>query len=495
MSREQLFASFIIDQDEGLEIALSAEHVIEATPIPGHIRPLPASIDFLEGIIHLRNDVIPVINMKKRLGLKRIVYSETAKVAVVRLFDQQIGLMFDDIKEVIRVGQQDIMPISSSLQTDDRIISALIKLKHGTRSADLLDLQHLFPGGLEKMGTSDGKRLSKNAEKIPVIYSRYVVFKCGAQEYGVPVKYSQEITFFTDINKMFKSGAIEGVLQLRGKTIPVLNAWYLLAGKGCTEPVLDGNCRVLVLYLEDCSFGMIVEEVKEILNVADDQVLSLPAGQGSNLTGIFAKPSGVNVMLLDMPRLICSQMKELKSIARINNGDNRQGNGSKTIASASHHLITENCYLVFAIEKNFAIELKDVQEIIENDSLMTMPGESGIHSGVINLRGQIVPVVNLRHFYGYPGRPEQLEASKLIICRGNAHTIALEVDRIVTIYKQEKYHTTPSLNPQLADKRDTLDRLIEFDGGNSQVEHVLVINMHNIIQNHLLLNRMDETNP
>jgi purine-binding chemotaxis protein CheW len=83
MTQEHLFASFMLDKTAGLEIALRAENVTEATPITGSIQALPASIDFLEGIMHLRNDVIPVINLKKRLGLTKHSYDAGAMVAVV----------------------------------------------------------------------------------------------------------------------------------------------------------------------------------------------------------------------------------------------------------------------------------------------------------------------------------------------------------------------------------------------------------------------------
>jgi purine-binding chemotaxis protein CheW len=63
--------------------------------------------------------------------------------------------------------------------------------------------------------------------------------------------------------------------------------------------------------------------------------------------------------------------------------------------------------------------------------------------------------------------------------------VALEVDGIVTIYKQEQYQNTASLKPELAKKEDILDRLIVFDGGVGKKQHVLVVNIHNLIRNHL----------
>jgi purine-binding chemotaxis protein CheW len=88
-------------------------------------------------------------------------------------------------------------------------------------------------------------------------------------------------------------------------------------------------------------------------------------------------------------------------------------------------------------------------------------------------------------------------ANKLIICRAHDQTVALEVDQIVTIYKQEKYHATPSLHPRLAARKDTLDRLIEFkgedNGGDRIVEHVLVVNIYNLVRNHLELGAEKDT--
>lgn len=474
----------MLDQTAGLEIALRAESVTEATPINGAIQTLPAGIDFLEGIMHLRDEVIPIINLKKRLGLIENSYGAGAKVAVVTLFNSRYGLLFDDIKEVFRVESAEIRPVSSALQSEDRIISALISLEKGKRIVEVLELENLFHGDFSEAENCDISIGASTCDTEPVIYSRYVVFSCDGQDYGVPVQYSQEITFCSDINKMFKSGCVDGALQLRGNTIPVINSQYLLSGTGNSTDDTREAHRILVLSSEECTLGMIVEEVKEIVTVAENEILPMPAGGSNGVAGIYARKGGGNIMLLDMPNLVCDHMEEIKSLARINN--KKEDAMDKQLSQFhAHHLITENCYLVFAIEKNFAIEIKDVQEIIESEEVMGIPGVTGFNSQIINLRGQIVPVVNLRSFYNYPLKIGIMEKSKLIICKGRSHTVALEVDRIVTIYKQEQYHATPSLNAQLAKRKDTLDRLIDFIGHDGISEHVLVVNIDNLVCNHM----------
>ncbi len=478
---DQLFASFMLDEKTDLEIALKAENVTEATPFNTSIQKLPASIDFLEGIMPLRGEIIPVINLKKRLGLDEYGYGENAKVAVVSLYNQQFGLLFDDIKEVFKADSEFIMPVNSVLQTEDRIISAIIRRNQGTRTAELLDLNYLFKDQQQETIDQLTKGTEAGEPSKQTTYSRWVIFSCLEQLYAVPVKYAREIAFFSGIDKTFQSGHVEGAIQLRGNTVPVLDGRYLLAEEGRKHSESTEN-RVLILASEDCSFGMMVDEITTIMTIADDAILPVPSSDSKNLLGIYPQEDSSNILLLDMPNLVCNQIDDIKSLARIKNNAGKSGNIEKTV-TRSHHLITENCYLIFSIQKHFAIELKDVQEIIESEDILKVPRASGYSTSVINLRGNIVPIINMRKFYNYP--ENDCKDSKLIICKGQSRTIALEVDQIVTIYKQEDYHSTPSLNSQFAEKKDTLDRLIEFIKEDGLKEHVLVVNMHNLIRNHL----------
>lgn len=478
---EQLFASFILDRKQGLEIAIAAESVTEATTITERIQPLPASVPFLEGIMHLRDKVIPILNMKKRMGISdSSAYDKDAKIAVVTIMGQPFGLLFDDIQEVLRVDESLLMPIQPALQSEDYVISDLITLKEDHRILEVLDLERLFDAD-ELLANHDAEKESTTQVNEIRSYSRYVIFSSGNAEYGVPVENSRELTFLSDIDDTFKTGHLEGALQLRGHTIPVLNAGTLLH-EAPLEDELQDSSRILVLATDALNFGMIIDEIKEILTVCNEEIMYTPKGGDDSVTGIYEPQTGRNIMLLDVVTLVSSQMKLLESMARIRSEDEEK---LELRTAESRHLITENCYLIFSIDKKFAIELKDVQEIIEHDNLLSLPGTQRFDSKIINLRGQIIPVVNLRAFYNYPDQQCPDANSRLIICRNKNHLVALQVDSIITIYKQEEFHETPSLKPQLQERQDTLDRLIEFIGEQGLIEHVLVVNTANLINNHL----------
>jgi len=478
---EQLFASFILDRDQGLEIAIAAENVTEATSITEKIQPLPASVPFLEGIMHLRDSVIPVLNMKKRMGLSGTSeYGKDAKIAVVILANQRFGLLFDDIQEVLRVDESLLMPIQPALQSKNCIISDLITLKENNRTLEVLNLNKLFVGD-QLLAAPEASHRPATEKSETRTYSRYVIFSSGDTEYGVPVENSRELTFLSDIDDTFKTGHLEGALQLRGHTIPVMNAGTLLHDH-LPDPKNKELSRILVMATDALNFGIIIDEIREILTVCKEEIMSTPKRAEDSVTGIYEPQAGRNIMLLDVVKLVASQMKLLESMAKIRTGDEEE---SIIKTAEARHLITENCYLIFSIGKHFAIELKDVQEIIEHSTLLSLPGASGFDSKILNLRSQIIPVINLRTFYSYEDEQETNSNSRLIICRNKTQLVALQVDSITTIYKQEQFHKTPSLNPQLQPRKDTLDRLIEFSGEEGVTEHVLVVNTANIIRNHL----------
>jgi purine-binding chemotaxis protein CheW len=307
------------------------------------------------------------------------------------------------------------------------------------------------------------------------------VFTSSGQDYGVPVERVQEITFLSRIDDTFRNDGIEGVVQLRGSAIPVLSATRLL---DTTEkiPPAGEETRILVLSAESFQYGLIVDGVREIVSIPDSAIMHSPLGVKGAVDGFYPRAEGNDIMLIRVDALIASKRRELSSVARLKTA------GSEVRVEADgalcRHLITADCYLVFSIGPNFAIALRDVQEIIEPGILLQLPAQTGFDRRVLNLRGEVVPVIDLRAFFGYPEKSATQDA-KLIVARNEERTIALEVDHILTIHKQVKYQTTPSLNPQLSHRKDTLDRLIEFIDESGLQTHVLVVNIEALMDNHL----------
>lgn len=70
---------------------------------------IPKAPDFIEGIINLRGKVIPVIDMRKRLGLEPKEPTRHARIIVIKFHDgKRVGVVVDSVTKVLRIEESEI---------------------------------------------------------------------------------------------------------------------------------------------------------------------------------------------------------------------------------------------------------------------------------------------------------------------------------------------------------------------------------------------------
>src|ERR1700734_2507245 len=91
-------------------------------------------------------------------------------------------------------------------------------------------------------------------------------------------------------------------------------------------------------------------------------------------------------------------------------------------------------FVVFRLGKEgYALEVMRVQEVLDMQSLTEVPGGPRFLLGVINLRGHVVPVYDLRMPFGLPKDTKQTRAPCVLIVEstlGNDQITGLLVDRV-----------------------------------------------------------------
>ena len=78
--------------------------------LPQKLSNLPRDSDLLDGVITLRGNVIPVMNMRKRFLMPVGDDDKPGKLLIVSLVKQLLALMVDDVMEVITVAAAEIKP-------------------------------------------------------------------------------------------------------------------------------------------------------------------------------------------------------------------------------------------------------------------------------------------------------------------------------------------------------------------------------------------------
>jgi purine-binding chemotaxis protein CheW len=69
---------------------------------------LPQAPDFVEGIINLRGQIIPIIDLKKRFRLGSSEMNEESRSVVVEVEGQTVGIVVDEVNEVLRLSKDSI---------------------------------------------------------------------------------------------------------------------------------------------------------------------------------------------------------------------------------------------------------------------------------------------------------------------------------------------------------------------------------------------------
>ncbi len=74
------------------------------------ITPVPRSAPWLKGIVTLRGVIVPIFDLRSRLGLVEIEYGPESRIIVVYRGEEFAGLIVDRITQVIRVPVETIEP-------------------------------------------------------------------------------------------------------------------------------------------------------------------------------------------------------------------------------------------------------------------------------------------------------------------------------------------------------------------------------------------------
>jgi len=104
---------------------------------------VPNTPPFVEGVVNLRGRIIPVINLRSRLGLELKEYDSETRIIVVDLHDKTIGFIVDEVKEVLRIPKNITeQPPEVVTGVDSEYITAIGKLED--RLLILLDLTKIL---------------------------------------------------------------------------------------------------------------------------------------------------------------------------------------------------------------------------------------------------------------------------------------------------------------------------------------------------------------
>jgi len=132
---------FIAFKLGGCDCGIGIQQIREINRL-AEISRMPGTPLFIEGVINLRGEVIPVLDLLKLFEMGKSVITPASRILVVEVNEKTVGCIVDSVNEVLRVDSIEEIP-DLLLQTGDhRFVTEVAKL--GERLILILDLDRIL---------------------------------------------------------------------------------------------------------------------------------------------------------------------------------------------------------------------------------------------------------------------------------------------------------------------------------------------------------------
>lgn len=320
------------------EYAIDITEVQEIVQLPDRITAVPNTPPHVLGLMSLRRRLLPLVSLRSLFGLPALAVDEQHRIVVVAVpGGGAVGLVTDTVKEVLSVPRSQADEMPGVLARDERLreFERICRLDDGKRLVSVIATERLLglaelrdalaaaPGAdasdadnevaMNRLDTAGAEAGTATDDDVQV-----VVFRLGAEEFGVPIMSVQEIVRVPEVLTRVPCTPpfVEGVINLRGTVLPVIDQRARL---GLEAIERNDRQRIMVYTLGSVRTGFIVDSVAEVLRIPRSRIAPAPelsSEQGRLITQV-AKLDGDKrlVMLIEPAQLLAAH--ETRSMATL----------------------------------------------------------------------------------------------------------------------------------------------------------------------------------
>lgn len=98
----------------GTRWGIDIMHTQEVIRIPD-ITPVHNSVYYIEGVINLRGKIVTIISLSKKMDVESSTFSDDHRIIIINNSDELVGLVVDEISDVIEVSPETLQPAPATL--------------------------------------------------------------------------------------------------------------------------------------------------------------------------------------------------------------------------------------------------------------------------------------------------------------------------------------------------------------------------------------------
>jgi len=435
--------------------ALPSQEVSEVVRFP-RVASVPQSPQSLLGLANLRSLVIPVVSLRSLLGLGEFKARQSTR-AIVLDAATPVALAVDGIEVITSVRPEQIDSGQAQLAAEPgELLRGAFQSQTSSGTAKILDIQALLATAFDGRMKSKSKREISRRQELevsddPTTSKQFLVsFDVNDQEYALPIEAVSEIVSLPEsiAELPFSETVLLGVVSFRNALLPLLSLRGLLGFEDVSEET--ARRKVIVSAVKGVPVGLVADGVRAILR-ADSafveptpQLLAARAGGEARVSAIYRAEGGKRLISILSPELLFRD-EVMQKI--------RTENAPKALKEreADTVLAEESQFIVFCLaDEEFCLPVSAVEEVAAIPSDITrIPKTPKFLEGIVNLRGEVLPVIDQRKRFDLPKFEGERRTQRVIVVKTGKHRAGLIVDSVSKLLRIPKDAIEPS--PDLAD--------------------------------------------
>jgi purine-binding chemotaxis protein CheW len=140
-STEEQLVVFRVDEEE---YCVNVDSVQEIIRVPEQLIRVPKALAFVEGLVNLRSTVLPVVDLRTRLGLPRVDREDRQRIVVLIIGGIRTGFIVDSVAEVMKLDRSMVEAAPGLSAEQASLISEVANLTEHKRMLLILQPEHLL---------------------------------------------------------------------------------------------------------------------------------------------------------------------------------------------------------------------------------------------------------------------------------------------------------------------------------------------------------------
>ncbi|MCB6179266.1 chemotaxis protein CheW [Rhodobacter sp. Har01] len=452
--------------------AFPMETVLEIIRVPAMVR-VPLTPDGFEGLSNLRGAILPVMDLRRAIGLPARSPDDASRTVVVDC-GRPVGLIVDRVSRVVSFAADRIAPqeTGSALgrSGSESVLSGVIKDSDGVGLIQILDARSAIAlaslAARGKAGRAEARAREETASAAAASATVQLVnLLIENQEYAFDLAEVDEIVRPPEAIFQLPQVAshVLGIIDLRNRLLPIVSLRRMF---GLADLAMAETNRILVVRVPgrdgtgegaQARVGIVVDQVREVMNVQACDLV--PVSGLINRDGRHR--IGQMCRLDDGRRLLgvlsCATLfDDAEIVGAITKAAGSARTEEDAVVETVTETLTEETQLVVyqLAGQDYGIEIAAVREIIRVPADLKRVPQSPDHvAGVINVRGAILPVVSMRARFGI-AQEATTDRQRIVVLSRDGVQTGYIVDSVTEVLRISRASLEPA--PQLSAEQSRL---------------------------------------